>query len=228
MHLLPTLDDVFRGSRHDVSSETHCHGRVNRRASTSGHGPPSRPHLLFYSPSPRVPRRACPRFVPALSHNTCALLSPLENHDTSPAPQRNPSMSIFSQLVSAITGYGAEPANDVRPLFSPLLHGLSDRFKNLTTDPTVVPPHTADVMPHQTDDGVTWSLAGPETLPSNPFASKSPTTRTFSPGDRIDLTSPTRQAPPERRKRREDTDLRRPPLRNNRSADERRLIADYE
>ncbi|KAF2826682.1 hypothetical protein CC86DRAFT_455383 [Ophiobolus disseminans] len=76
----------------------------------------------------------------------------------------------------------------------------------------------AQEQTNDTDDEHTWTLNG--ALPSNPFSQASSTTQ-------IDLTSPTRQAPPQPRTRPANADTAQHSILKQGLADERRLIGDF-
>jgi hypothetical protein len=84
---------------------------------------------------------------------------------------------------------------------------------------------SADTMLHQTDDAPSPSRA----LPPSPFDHRSPTAFKTSTAATLDLTSPSKRSrDSEQRERRTGSDRTRPTSHNRKSADEKRLIADYE
>jgi len=150
------------------------------------------------------------------------------NYAPSPAPHRNFSMNLFTQLKNAIIGGDDAPTtNDVRPFLSTLVHGAFEYIPQLGLRPAVViSPHDANNMRHQTDHALSRSHDDNE-LPSNPFAPASSDARHSSP--HIDLTSPPRESAPRNQKGRTGPNLApHPTAKDKRSLEERRLIADYE
>jgi hypothetical protein len=132
-------------------------------------------------------------------------------------------MSIISQLWTAVTGDGAEKANDVCPPPPPSpIQGACDFPPQFSHFSCAQPFPPADDMPHQTDNAYS-SAASP--LPPNPFPRDLPATSRHSPEAAIDLTSPP-QSPRDSEQRRARAG--RPVARNRRSADEKRLFGDYE
>lgn len=174
-----------------------------------------------------MPPAARPSALFRLRKEHFAHLLTRSNHDPSSAPpHRAVSMSqLLSQLWHAVTGDGAETANDVRPCFSLPTH-ISSAFDRSChpNQSTIHSARLADAMAHQTDDAQL-----PVDLPPLPYASRAPASPERHSGTPIDLTSPP-ASPQGSRKRQHAPDNRRPGLGSNRRAsdDEKRLTGDYE
>jgi hypothetical protein len=171
-----------------------------------------------------VPRRACLHFVLCSTISSAPFTCP--HHDPSPAPRRAVLMSILSQLF-AWTGDGAKQANDVCPPFSlpSLIQAACDSSPHFSQSfsTSTISDQPVDIMPHQTDDA-TRPAAEP-LLPPNPFTRDSPAASRQSPDVTIDLTSPPRSPrDPQQRKAQPGRLV----ARNKRSADEKRLVGDYQ
>lgn len=180
-----------------------------------------KPHLLFglVRLHLALPHRTRLRFVARVLFSFPRYCAPL-SHDT-PPPHRTQSMELISQLFNAVTGAGTAPQNDVRTHISTFLNSAFDRLSKFRSRPAAIGVEpNANTMRHQANDAS--HEAGD--LPPLPFGAGSSPSRSTH----IDLTSPTRESPPQKQQARGDTDQRLPKTRHKKNEHERRLVGDYE